>query len=282
MKKFPTENFYIGTINIALPNNALMAACGAAPTKEENQLLKFMIRSTDNGALQLGEAYRKTNPNTGISHRYETLLTFFYKEDDKYYCMHNGYTYGTEIDDAYCDNLVKLSDAVPKFGFVLPKEISKHYVYDLVKKLFMKNRNPGLLYNNDKFDADRFYTGELEMCTGYREYGVHSEYNRLNILESITLNHQRHLYTQSGSSSVFRINGVEYEADYSDFSSIFYRIDDENFYNINNYKIYNINSLKPLTDRVTICTPLRVLDHYSDLSDQVSIPTIINKQKLLK
>ena len=281
MKKYPTDNFYIGNLNVALPRtNIIMAACGAEPTNEEKQVLHLMLDTVSNGAVHLEQMFRRRINNSQSNYRYNTLLTLFYRVDeDKYLCMHNGYVYSPKSEDTYCDQLVPLSQTVPKFAFSLPNEITKHQAYSITRKLFMKNSYNNNLYNNDKFNLDDFYLGNLELCTGYREKDVFGEYNSKSVLERILLNGHKNLYCQSGYSRIFTIDDIEYEADYSDYWSIFLKIDDENYYNINNYRIYNIELCEPFIDKVTLKYPIKLFDDYCDLSDQITIPKIIKKQK---
>ena len=277
MKKYPIDNFYIGKLNIEFPrNNAHHITCwGGLLNPTERELYKFVQTLVNNGAIDLDKMSIFTYINNTLF-RYTPLLTIFYKMDnDKYVCLHNGNSYSTDNNNGiFCDELFKLSDCVPRFGFNLPNELSIYYAIKIFNILFsMKKKMP---YNNDKYNIDYFYSGELYFCDGY--YDSNKRYHELNIPVHILLQKQD-LCRYNGLKRVITVNNEENELSYSAYKSVFLRLDDENYYNLNTYKIYNISEYNDFSDKVIIKNPLIKEKEYRPLNDFETIPRILKKQK---
>ena len=276
MKKHDVDNYYVGNLNFAFPmGNILIASVGGSePTKEDRIRRDAFYTTTINGAINLSLIHMNDIVPSNNNYHYDSVLTLFYKIDDKYYCIHNGNTYKLDNNgDTFCNDLVKLKDVVPKFGYNLPDRISYLKAVLIFNSLFKKFNIR--MFNNDKFNINDFYIGGLDLCEGRTINRVHKD---LAIPTQIIMNKQI-LYCQAGYSLSNHINGEEIETDYSSFNSIYLKLDDENYYNINNFKIYNIDSFNLYDDKVTIDKPLKKEERYMDLSDKVTITKVLKKQR---
>ena len=279
MKKYPSENFYIGNLNIAFPNNnMLISASGEHKlTKEGHNLYDLLYATIANGAINLELYHMDDLVGNNSNNRYTSLLTMFYRiDDDKYYCLHNGNIYRRISDASFCNKLYKLEDVVPKYGYKLPKEISNHYARCLFNFLFKKIDYS--LYNNDKFNLYDFYLGGIELCTGYSESKYFSDHVELNIPRQMTMFRQE-VHQKGGYGKNIVIDDKIIIVDYAMFSSIYLKLDDENYYNLNNYQIYNIDKYENFSDRVSIKSMLKDDEAYRGLDNMVTIPKILKKQK---
>ena len=278
MKKHDVDNYYVGNLNFAFPiGNALLASVGGVKLTDEDRLKRDLFYTTIvNGAINLELIHMNNVVTSNNKYRYDSVLTLFYKEDDNYYCLHNGNTYKLDNNgDTFCSDLIKLKDIVPKFGYNLPNQISNYKAKSIFNGLF-KNFKINM-FNNDKFNLNDFYIGSLDLCEGSTIQRVHKD---LSIPTQIIMFKQE-LYTQAGYSRYEKINDEIVEAHYAKFKSIYLKLDDENYYNINNFKIYNIDSFKAFDDKVSINKPLKKELGYTNLEDEVTITKVLKKQKKL-
>ena len=280
MKKYPIENFYIGKLNILFPpTNLLAAACGAPPTKEEVDVLNLVSNTAWNGAFHIDDSYGGT---TRLSNgfRVASLLALFYKNgEDEYYCLHNGNTYSTNDQKSHCTELRSLTSCLPKFAFYIHDKISVHQALEYSKMLLKDYKRP--IYNKEKFDLNKFYYGFLDLCTSYEEEDEPDTRKSINILEKRIMYKRPELSLQCGYGECVKIDGIDYVADYIEFRTVYLKIDDTNYYNINNYHIYNIDCMEPFCDKVCLDVPLRFKTPFESLPDLVTIPMILQKQKML-
>ena len=278
MRKQHVDNYYVGNLNMAFPmHNALLASVGGVTLTKEDHLRHDLLYSTIvSGAINLLELHMDDIVPYNPHYNYHSLLSLFYKVDDKYYCLHNGNYYKLDNNgDTFCSDLVKLKDVVPKFGYNLPNQISNHRAKTIFNSLFKKfNIN---MFNNDKFNINDFYLGGLDLCDGSTIQRVHRDF----AIPTQIIMYKQNLYCQGGYSKREYLDDKEIETDYAMFNSIYLKLDDENYYNINNFKIYNIDSFKAFDDKVKIEKPLKKELGYTDLEDRVTLSKVLKKQKKL-
>ena len=223
MKKHDVDNYYVGNLNFAFPiGNALLASVGGVKLTDEDRLKRDLFYTTIvNGAINLELIHMNNVVTSNNKYRYDSVLTLFYKEDDNYYCLHNGNTYKLDNNgDTFCSDLIKLKDIVPKFGYNLPNQISNYKAKSIFNGLF-KNFKINM-FNNDKFNINDFYIGSLDLCEGSTIQRVHKD---LSIPTQIIMFKQE-LYTQAGYSRYEEINDEIVEAHYAKFKSIYLKLDD--------------------------------------------------------
>lgn len=91
---------------------------------------------------------------------YTGFLTMFYKQGKKYICMHDGNAYEMK-GQCFIENLVPLSELVPKLNAKLPKVIAISEALQLFDILFKKNFGEISLYDTTQHDAMDFYIGDI-------------------------------------------------------------------------------------------------------------------------
>lgn len=193
---------------------------------------------------------------------YTGFLTIFYKQKDKYICLHDGNTYQLNGSN-FIENLAPLSELLPKINTELITTITIPKALQLFNTLFKTTKDENKLYNEQKEAIKDFYVGDLTLRKIYhQENNPDSKYMYINLPHHIALD-KSNLAIQSFSDS--------------DYVSVIYRClflrKDLDLYNLNNYQFYNPNE-----DEIQIIDNLqKYLSDYGIPShtESISIPKVL-------
>lgn len=194
---------------------------------------------------------------------YTGFLTIFYKQGDKYICLHNGTSYELKGDN-FIENLIPLTELLPKISTELIKSITIPRLLDLFDILFRQQTN---LYNNDKYPITDFYIGDLSLRKIYHQESLpDSRYTYINLPYHIILD---------------KTDLAIHSFKQSDYINVVYRClflkQGLDLYNIHNHQYYNPNE----DTFQTIITLKEYLKEYniSISSDTISIPKSLKSFK---
>lgn len=161
---------------------------------------------------------------------YTGFLTIFYKQGDKYICLHDGKTYKLNGSN-FIENLTPLRELLPKINTEILSKITIPKAMQLFDTLFKVTKSANKLHNEQKEAIKDFYVGDLTLRKIYhQEKNPDSKYMYIDLPHHIVLD-KSNLAIQSFSNS--------------DYISIVYRClflrQDLDLYNLNNYQFYNPN-----------------------------------------
>lgn len=205
---------------------------------------------------------------------YEGVLTVFYKSREGYLCLHDGKTYMPN-DDSFCENLIPLSNLLPKINFNIPNEISIKEATSLFDFLF-KKKNKTL--SDVKYDVDNFYVGDFILHEGYLPK---NDKNNRYKYDSLTL---KYILINSGADTIgmFGKEDSEYNLhDFTQYKCLFFN-HPLGIYNFNSYSFCNIVSeSKEFTSYCENLESLRKISNEKNIyiPNQITIPKILKLQK---
>lgn len=210
---------------------------------------------------------------------YEGVLTIFYKSREGYLCLHDGERY-IPNDDSFCENLIPLSNLLPKIDFNIPNEISIKEAICLFDFLFKKKSK---ISNSSKYDINDFYIGCLTLHDGYLpNCNKINRYRYDNLaLKYMLINSEATIVEKFGKEDTF------YNLhDFTVYRCAFLKLP-FGLYNLNCYQFYDyyfrnnsdsftshcgeLKSMKQLLDEKNMCT-----------SDLITIPKILKLQRNLE
>jgi len=222
-KKYNIEEFYIG--ELYLYTNFANFISNTYNPKSNNQVQIF----SQSGAInfQQEEISRYIDYENG--REYTGFLTIFYKQGNKYICLHNGNSY--QINGAnFIKNLLPLTELLPKVNSKLLPEINPTRALELFDILF-KSNNEEQLYNCSEQPLSDFFIGDLVLKEiEYQETQPDNGYNYIDLPHHIMLS-KSGLATQSFQQANY-INTI--------YRCLFLR-QGVDLYNINNHQFYNHN-----------------------------------------
>ena len=283
MNKYNINNFYVGELTFLLKFGNVLSNEIIPETEQKRQDI-FNIKL--NGAIGLDDYLFSIYTNWEKRLDYRSVFTIFYKNNNKYYCLHNGKSYelGDQGED-YCSNLTRLINCLPKFCCNISNEISFKEAIKIFNILFKKPIKK--IYTKETINVNDIYLGSLDLCWGLdvnkeRE----SRFYFVNIPEHKTLSSQKEIYGGYGYTNRTILNDdkiIEY--DYSGYSCLYLLYENGKCYNLNDFQIYNLNENNKYNNKVEIKkTLLESLDenNINVKEKELTIPKILKLQQNLK
>lgn len=257
MEKYDINNFFVGELYLSYNVDGLLSVDTIGKHSKEFNKISDMYKTS---AIKFQKTLLRRYKN------YEGFLTVFYKVLDKYMCLHNGVLYELKGID-FCDNLISLSELLPKLSYSIPKKISINEAICIFNSLF-KNKK-GIKLNNSKYDINDFYVGNLIL-----HEGILPNNNRYNRYQYISLARQYILYNNGASiGSMFGKEDVFTNLhDFSSFKSLFLRYP-RGIYNLHSYQFYD----KGILDKKHMDSN-NIYDDYYEWMEPLE--TVLNENKI--
>lgn len=280
MRRYSINNFYVGILNF--PFNMGNMLYKDVVSKSQKERKDLFVNTVLNGAIDLrsfmtGEELNWTNRTHTIK-----LFTLFYKVDDVHYlCLHNKNYYNTGID--YCNELVKLTDVLPKIDIIYDDSLSFMDALKLFKYLFCYNNLKICGSAKTNFKIEDFYQGTTSLCTNYyveEKNALDSKSYFMNLPEHLIFLKNNYLYKESGYAKKDHDN-IEYS--YSNYDTLFIKTPNGKYYNLNNYSFYDLNLENEFDTKITIEEPFvnKLKEKGIVYPSEVTIPKVLKLQKKL-
>lgn len=223
-KKHPISNFYVGELYLYTTfGNLLSIDSSITFGKEKIENFK------NSGAISFQRDLISRYTDWENRREYQGFLTIFYKQGDKYICLHDGVTY--ELNGAILlENLVPLKELLPKINEKNISTISTNGALKLFDILFRKTKDESILYEEKEELISDFYVGDLSIKerTLSEEIDAKTEYFYL----------PQHIMLGKNSLEVYSYGKDGYAN--TVYRCLFFR-DGVDLYNINNNDFYNHN-----------------------------------------
>lgn len=267
MKKYDINNFYVGDL--------------VFPLRTSLQNREKMIEIFDvikNGAIKYGYFYNNVYWKKRLE--YKKVFTIFYKNNDKYYCLHNGksYTLG-EKDEDFCEHLTPFVNCLPKINYIMPPELSLKEELKLFNILFKKDNKR--IYTKDTLNINNIYLGNLDLCWGYtHDIEEDSKFYYINSPQTFILDSQKGLFNGCLLSKIDIDSQIEYE--YAKYNCLFLKLDNDKYYNLNDFCVYISNNIDKYGTSFEIKRSLpEKLDEYelNYKEMDITIPKILKLQQ---
>ena len=153
--KYSINNFYIGEIYLYKKFGNFLTG---ETIEEEDKRMKTI---TTSGAINFQPDLISRHIDWDNKREYTGFLTIFYKQDNKYICLHDGKTY--ELNNQYIiENLVLLKDLLPRIHSKSISKISMYEALELFDILFKNDINQEL-YNENKQNISNFVVGDIAL-----------------------------------------------------------------------------------------------------------------------
>lgn len=262
-KNYSLEQIYVGELY-------LYTHFAGFISKTYNPKMKEMVKKfSKTGAIDFDKDPLSKYIDWEKGIEYTGFLTMFYKQGNKYVCLHDGKTY-EQTGGIFIENLVPLSELIPKINTELPKNISIPQALQLFDTLFKKNFGEIALYDTTRYDVIDFYVGDVILRE--RKQDQTSQDTKIEYIDL-----PRNIMLAKSNLLVSSYRQMEYINRVYRCLFLHEDIDiDKNLYNINNHEFYS--SLK---DVQSITTFRDYINDYGLRSTQktLSIPKAL---KLLK
>lgn len=223
MNKYPISNFYVGELYLYTSFGNLMSGSDTIIGRE--QIESFSQTSAIGFQKDLLSKYVDWENRR----EYTGFLTIFYKQDNQYICLHDGKTY--ILNSPYIiDNLVPLSDVMPKRDVTSISKISMYDALELFDILFVEEDRKQTMYRNTEMPITDFFVGDIalrestpiELGDARRKY--------------IDLPH--HIMLENDGLSIYSFGSNNY---HNTVYRCLFLIDGVDLYNVNNHQFYNPN-----------------------------------------
>lgn len=221
--KYPITNFYIGELYLYKQFGNLLA--GNCVKEGQNKINAF----NQSGAINFQQDSISKYIDWEERREYTGFLTLFYKQGNQYICLHDGKIYKPNQPNII-DNLVLLSDLLPKIDANRITKISMHDALELFDTLFKTSMDESKLYIDNKRPKSNYFIGDI----------VLKERTPLEITDAriqyVNLSH--HFMLSKSNLEIYSFGRDNY-------SNTVYRClflkDIVDLYNINNHQFYNLN-----------------------------------------
>lgn len=256
MKKYNIENFYIGELYLY---KNFAGFISESYNKDNNSKVDTFEQT---GAINFMQAEESKQIDWINKREYTGFLTIFYKQDNKYICLHDGIPY--EINgDNFIKNLIPLNELLPKISSKILSKISMGKALELFNILF-KNNKEETLYTEIEYPVSDFIIGDIILKeVQYQELTTDIDYSYIDLPYHTMLN-KSNLSIQSFRQDNY-INTV--------YRCLFLK-DGVDLYNINNHQFYNPNE-----DIFQTLINFRDYTQIKPSKDSISIPKALKKFK---
>lgn len=219
-KEYNIEEFYVGELYL-YTNFANFVSEFYNPDNQE----KINIFSKSR-AIKFQEDIASRGIDWENGREYTGFLTIFYKQGDKYLCLHDGITYELN-SDIFIRNLVPLNELLPQINTKLLSKITISKALELFEILFKNNKEE--LHNKEEYSISDFYIGDISLVE-MMKLGEDHGYYYYNLPRHIMLN-KLNLAIQSFEDKKY-IKTV--------YRCLFLR-QNVDLYNVNDHQFYNPN-----------------------------------------
>ena len=217
------DRFYIGLIKLDNTGSESKTTLESKYLEEGGaiKISKFSNKGADN--IYLGLFYKLGHDD--------------YFNDDAYLCLNDMREYGeNKFAGRSCEMLMTFDKIIPQLAFQTPFLVSIDQVKELYDSIFLSNKK--FKYSNDKYDANRFYYGFLDVCDSVKK--ENGEYESINIPQIYLLDKNCRL-----SSSYYTGEKIDEFSDkttsdrsFNSYRALFYKLDDKNYYSLSDFQIY--------------------------------------------
>lgn len=221
--KYSISEFYVGELYLYKVFGNLLAG---NTTKEGSEKIQSFSQT---GAINFQQELINRYIDWESKREYQGFLTIFYRQGDKYTCLHDGITY--ELDGSnIIENLMPLTELLPKINAKSISTISIEQALELFDILFKKEKDESILYTRKEQTIKDFYVGDISLKERSLPENPDTKIQYFDLPQHIML----------GKNSLeIQSFGI------SDYSSTVYRClflrDGVDLYNINNNQFYNPN-----------------------------------------
>ena len=221
--EYPITNFYVGELYLYKKFGDLLT--GESIEEGENRIQKF----SESGAINFQQDLTSRYIDWENKREYTGFLTIFYKQDDKYICLHDGKTYQLK-ELNIIDNLFLLKDLLPQIHAKSLGRISMYEALELFDLLFNKEQEEKELYDGAKQNVNDFYVGDIVLRERTPIEALDTRYQYVNL--------PHHLMLEKNDLSLHSFE----EANYLNivYRCLFLR-DGIDLYNLHNNQFYNPN-----------------------------------------
>jgi len=193
---------------------------------------------------------------------YTGFLTIFYKQGNKYICLHDGNSYELNSPNII-DNLIPLNELLPKVDTNQISKINVEQALGLFDILFKKNIEDSKLYIGNSFPTKDFYVGDISLKERTPIEPNDDRVVYINLPHHIMLyksslevySYGKDNYTNAVYRCLFLRDGVDL---YNINNNQFYNPHEDDFDSIINFQDYMRDfELKPIPDQLSIPKALR-------------------------
>lgn len=231
--EYPITSFFVGEIYLYTKFGNLLR--GETAKECEERIKSFQT----SGAINFQKNSLSRYIDWEERREYTGFLTIFYKQDNKYICLHDGKIYHKN-EGTIIDNIIPLTDILPKLEKKYQPRISMYDALELFDNLFQEELPAPILYEEKNKPITDFFVGDI-------------------VLKERTINNsidERTRYIDLPHHLILQKTGLlqrSYEIE--DYLNSVYRClflkDGVDLYNINNSKFYN-----PYEDNFELLIPL--------------------------
>lgn len=221
-KKYDIEEFYIGELYLYTHFSNFTFATYDPKNKDKINIF------SKSGAINFQEDMESRYIDYETGREYTGFLTIFYRQGNKYICLHDGMPYEIKGNN-FIENLIPLKELLPKINTQLLSKISIHKALELFTILFKNNKREIQLYDANQYPVSDFCVGDIVLKESFhQESKPESRCQYFNLPYHIMLNNEG-LTIHSFNESNY-INRV--------YRCLFLR-QGVDLYNINNHQFYN-------------------------------------------
>lgn len=256
--KYNIEDFYVGELYLYKNFGNLLAGDAIISDKK---IQDFSL----SGAINFQQDLYNRYIDWDNEREYTGFLTIFYKQGNKYICLHNGLSYELNSSNII-DNLIPLNELLPKIDTNPMSVISTQQALELFDMLFKKNTDESKLYIGNNQPTIDFYVGDISLK---ERTPIEPTDNRITYID---LPH--HIMLGKSSLEIYSYGKEDYAN--TVYRCLFLR-DGVDLYNINNNQFYN-----PHEDNFDSIISFR--DYMRDfelkpIPEQLSIPKALRRFK---
>ena len=274
MRKSNIENFYVGELYLSYENNGIWNT-----TQEQKYVCNEVLYLKSSGAIDFEDGiFKKIISNH--DRIFKGVLTVFYKKNDnEYTCLLNGNTYPLQGNN-FCKNLVPISSLLPKINYTPQNDLTDAQVLKLFKHLFTTNYSK-IAYNDDKYNINEFYVGNLNLVESLRNNDTYSgikEYYNLPEKEILYKSDSK-LISFSGKYKKDTLTNDEPDFyDYVTMKCVFKTFENNSMYNIHNFQIYK-NGILEKKHMLSVDDCMSYYDYMIPFSQYLEENKILYKEK---
>lgn len=265
--EYLASKFYVGEIKINYHFDTIGRLNDIEKVKFEkhNTLIK-------NGAINALNMY--VNEFGSKCFENNILSVFLHLHDKIYLCLHDLETYSSYFEMP-CVNMERLNNFLPEIDYDEHSKMSVRDALKLFDALFKNNHK--LKYNNTQFDREDFFTGTIDLCTGYE-----NKYKNEKVFFSPILKYLLMANKNNGLLYQEKMNGINYQ--YIKFNTVFLQ-KNSSFYSINTNRFYQFSKdneiIVPTNPVIEVHDTLdNVLNRYNiNGSNNPTIPKVLKLQR---
>lgn len=156
-QKHPISNFFVGELYLYTAFGNYLSIDSTIVIGKEN-----IERFSQSGAINFQKDLISRYTDWENKREYQGFLTIFYKQGDKYICLHDGRSYQLN-DSVLLENLVPLKELLPKMNQRVISKISTNQALELFDILFKKSQDESILYKENEELISDFFVGDISI-----------------------------------------------------------------------------------------------------------------------